>query len=260
VETPISAILLDLDETILFDDAATDAAFAATAAHAQQATGVVPAQLINAVCDAAATLWQEGPFPAWCHGIGTSEVEGLRARFAGDDPHWEQMRAWGPGFRLQSWQRGLRACGVDSDDLARELDARFERERAATNPFIPGAEQALEELGDRFRLAIVTNGIPDVQREKLIRSGLTGQFDVIVISGELGVGKPDPRIYQETLRQLGHAAGACVMVGDNVRRDVAGAQDAGIRAVWISGGRPSPDAAVTPFLTVASLAELPGLL
>jgi putative hydrolase of the HAD superfamily len=86
------------------------------------------------------------------------------------------------------------------------------------------------------------------------------QFEVIMISGELGVGKPDPRIYQETLRQLGHAADACVMVGDNFRRDVAGAQDAGIRAVWISDGRPSPDFSVTPFLTVASLAELPSSL
>jgi putative hydrolase of the HAD superfamily len=260
METPISAILLDLDETILFDDPATDAAFAATAAHAQQVAGVDTAHLIAAVRSEARTLWMEGPDPEWCHNIGTSEVEGLRARFEGDDPRMIAMREWGPGFRSVSWQRALCASGVHDAALAADLDARFEHERASTNPFIPGADEALGQLAKRYRLAIVTNGIPDVQREKLIRTGLMERFDVIIISGELGVGKPDPQMYRETLRQLGAAPDECIMVGDNFRRDVVGAQDAGIRAVWISDGRPSPDATVTPFLSVVSLAELPGLL
>lgn len=256
----IKAVLLDLDETILFDDPATDAALAATAAHAHQVSGVDPGQLILAVRSEAGGLWDEGPDPDWCHDIGTSELEGLRARFEGDDPHWVAMRAWGPGFRFQSWQRALHAFGIEDDDLARDLDTRFEQERASTNPFIPGAEEALSRLRERFRLAIVTNGILDVQREKLDRTGMWDQFDVVVISGELGAGKPDPRIYVETLRQLGLLADECIMVGDNFRRDVVGAQDAGIRGVWISDGRPSPNPSVTPFLTVGSLAGLPDLL
>jgi putative hydrolase of the HAD superfamily len=259
-ETPIAVILLDLDETILFDDAATETALLATAALASERAGVDPAALVTAVLRESAALWQQGPFPDWCHGIGTSEVEGLRAHFDGDDPHWETMRAWGPDFRFESWRRALAACGVEHDELVHDLDARFERERAATNPFIPGADEALAALGERYRLAIVTNGIPDVQRTKLDCTGLAARFEAVIISGELGVGKPDPRIYDETLRQLGLSADACVMVGDNFRRDVAGAQDAGIRAVWISAGRPSPDPSVTPFLTIESLADLPEAL
>lgn len=259
-QTPIAAILLDLDETILYDDPATETALAATAALAAERVGVDPEALVTAVLRESAVLWQQGPFPDWCHGIGTSEVEGLRARFEGDDPHWETMRAWGPEFRFESWRRALVACGVEDDGLAQDLDARFGQERAATNPFIPGAGEALTALGERYRLAIVTNGIPDVQRTKLDRTGLTARFEVVIVSGELGVGKPDPRIYDETLRQLDLAADACVMVGDNFRRDVAGAQDAGIRGVWISAGRPTPDPAVTPFLTVESLADLPAAL
>ena len=260
VGATISAILLDLDETILYDDAATEASFAATAAHAKRIGGVDPACLIRAVQEEALALWLEGPDPEWCHDIGTSEVEGLRSRFEGDDPHMVAMRAWGPGFRAQSWQRALRRCGVRDDALAGELDTRFERERAATNPSIPGAERALAQLAERYRLAILTNGLPDVQREKLIRTGLMDRFDAVVISGELGFGKPDRRIYDETVRQLGLPASACVMVGDNFRRDVAGAQDAGVRGVWISCGRPLPDPAVAPLLTVESLADLPELL
>lgn len=257
---PIAAVLLDLDETILLDDPATDIAFAATAAYANQVAGIDPERLVRAIQSSAEVLWNEGPYPDWCHDIGTSELEGLRSRFEGDDPRWQEMREWGPGFRRRSWQRALRACGVEDGDLVRDLDARFEHERATTNPFIPGAEQALDELAERSRLAIVTNGIPDVQRDKLIRTGLMERFDAVVISGELGYGKPDPRMYQETLRQLGLTAHECIMVGDNLRRDVAGAQNVGIRGVWISIGRQSPDPSVIPFLTVETLVDLPPLL
>ncbi len=253
----ISAVLLDLDETILYDEMATEAAFSATAAHAARVAAVDPVRLIEAVLEEARALWLEGPDPAWCDDIGTSEVEGLRARFKGDDPRMVAMRAWGPGFRSESWKRALRRCGISDDMLARELDERFERERAATNPFIPGAEEALEQLEERYRLAIVTNGLPDVQHEKLVRTGLVDRFDVVIVSGELGFGKPDRRIYNETVRQLGVPANECVMVGDNLRRDVAGAQESGIRGVWISCGKDLPDAAVTPFLVVESLADLP---
>ncbi len=256
----IKAVLLDLDETILHDEAATEAAFAATAALAAERAGVNPDQLIRAVLRESAQLWAEGPYPEWCHGIGTSEVEGLRSRFTGDHPYWQEMAAWGPGFRFASWQRALAACGIDDDDLARELDARFELERANTNPFIDGAQEALAELGKRFRLALVTNGIPDVQRTKVERTGLAELGDVLIVSGELGYGKPDPRIYEETVCQLNLRPDECIMVGDNFRRDVTGAQDVGIHGVWISIGRPVPESSVVPWLTVESLADLPGKL
>ena len=259
-DRPIKAVLLDLDETILHDEAATEAAFAATTALAAARTRVEPGQVIEAVLRESALLWAEGPYPEWCHGIGTSEVEGLRSRFTGNHPYWQEMATWGPGFRFGSWQRALAACGVEDDDLARELDARFELERANTNPFIDGAEEALVELGKRFRLALVTNGIPDVQRTKVERTGLAELGDVLIISGELGYGKPDRRVYEETLRHLDLSPDECIMVGDNFRRDVAGAEDAGIRSVWISIGRPLPDSSVAPWLTVESLAELPGKL
>lgn len=256
----ITTVLLDLDDTILQDDAATDVAFEATTRLAEERAGVDPERLEHEVRRIAAAIWETGPFPAWLDGIGTSEIEGLRARFDGDDPHWDEMRQWGPEFRHGAWRDALAACGVEDDTLARELDARFEQERAAANPFIPGAEDALAALGKRFRLGLVTNGIPDVQRTKLEATGLTERFDVVTISGELGCGKPDPRIYAVTLEAIGARPEEAIMVGDNFRRDVTAAQDIGIRGVWIAAGRPSPDPSVTPFLRLDTLAELSGRL
>ena len=261
VSAPITAILLDLDDTILYDDLATERAFAATADHARRLAGVDPDRLIAAAKREAARIWwEEGPFPEWCEQIGTSELEGLRSRFAGDDPHWAAMRAWGPGFRRETWRRALLATDTPDDQITHDLDQRFGAARAGTNPFIPGAQEALDALGQRYRLAIVTNGIPDVQREKLDRTGLDARFDVVIVSGELGIGKPDPRIYAEALRQLGARPEEALLVGDSFARDVAGAQAAGIRAVWISAGKPRPDRQVMPFLTVETLAELPARL
>ncbi len=255
-----SAILLDLDETILFDDAATDAAFTATGAYAAQACAIDPEQLITAVRAHADEIWAAGPDPAWCDELGTSSVEGLRSRFPGDDPRMVAMHAWGPGFRFGSWQRGLRDCGITNDHLARKLDTRFATERKQTNPFIPGAGKALADLGSRFRLAMVTNGISDVQREKIEQSGIGPLFEVIVISAELGFGKPNPEIYHHTLRLLGIAPHEALMVGDNIRRDVEGAQSVGIRGVWIGEGRSPAGSDVVPDLSIVTLAELPGHL
>lgn len=256
----IRAILLDLDETILFDDAATDAAFNATGAHAAHAFAIDPAQLIASVRAHADGLWAAGPDPAWCDDLGTSSVEGLRSRFPGDDPRMVAMRTWGPDFRFQSWQRGLHDCGIDNDHFARELDTRFATERKHTNPFIPGADQALEELGSRYRLAMVTNGISDVQREKIEKSGIGSLFEVIVISAELGFGKPNPEIYHHTLRLLGIAPHEAIMVGDNIRRDVEGAQAVGIKGVWIGEGKSPAGSNVVPDISIETLAELPGHL
>ena len=260
VSATISAVLLDLDETILYDDAASDAALAATVGHAARLAGVDAACLDTAIRAEALALWRSGPHPAWCDDLGTSEIEGLRSRFEGNDPRMVEMRAWGPGFRRESWQRALRRCGVADPAQAALHDDPIAAQPAAPHPFIPGAEDALDRLAERFRLAIITNGIVDVQREKLVRAGLMERFDVVVISAEIGRGKPHRSVYDETLRRLGLPAEACIMVGDNFDKDVAGAQALGIRGVWIADGRPLPDPSVTPFLTIDTLAELPDLL
>lgn len=252
----ITTVLLDLDDTILSDDIATEVAFKATSNYAAAKADIDPQALIAAIHTTSREIWQDGPFPDWLHGIGTSEIEGLRARFEGDDDHWPTMREWGPGFRQRSWVSALETLGKGDESLAAELDAMFERERAATNPWCPGGEEALKQLASKYRLGMVTNGIPDVQRTKINNSGIEKYFGAIVISGELAIGKPEPAIYQHALDQLDVSAEETIMVGDSFPRDVLGAQAFGMRAVWISMGRQQPESG-DPWLTLESLAELP---
>ena len=257
----ITTVILDLDETIIHDDLATEQAFASTAAFASERVGVDPDRLTASARRHAEALWAAGPAPAWGHDLGTSATEALRSRFPGDDPRMVALREWGPAFRFETWHRALIDNGIENADLAHELDIRWATTRLDTNLFLPGADDALKILGDRFRLAMITNGLIDVQGIKVEKTGIAPLFEVVVISGELGFGKPNPEIYHHTLKQLGIGPAEAVMVGDNIRRDVQGSQAVGITGVWIDPtGAGTPPDGIQPDITVASLADLPALL
>ena len=115
----------------------------------------------------------------------------------------------------------------------------------------------LDDLARDHRLALVTNGAPDVQREKLAGTTLAPRFGAIVISAELGIAKPDPRIFAHALRAIGADREGAVMVGDSLTRDVEGARRAGLRSIWIDRGdvTPSPEDAV-PDARVTALSQI----
>ena len=100
------------------------------------------------------------------------------------------------------------------------------------------AEEVADHNGEAtsIKTAIVTNVAADrfaFQRNKIDALGLTPLFDVIVLSGEVGVHKPDLRVFNHATKQLGVANEDCVFVGDNADADIVGALNAGMEAVWI---------------------------
>lgn len=82
------------------------------------------------------------------------------------------------------------------------------------------------------KLGIVTNGPSEWQRRKIDSLNLTAMVDTIVVSGEEGVDKPDPRIFALALDRSGLEAGECLFVGDHPAADVQGALNAGLLPVW----------------------------
>lgn len=126
---------------------------------------------------------------------------------------------------------------------------------------IDGAREALHALRGRVTLALVTNGLGAVQRARLARSGIDTLLDAVVISGDLPIAKPDPRIFALALERAGgvppHRA---IMVGDNLASDVLGAIQAGLASCWFN---PRGEANPFPFFPtyeIRSLAELPGIV
>lgn len=95
-----------------------------------------------------------------------------------------------------------------------------------------------------------------MQREKLAQSQMEPYFEAVFVSGEIGIGKPDPKVFAVVLERLGISAENAVMVGDNLKADVAGAQRAGIRGIWINRSGMDCDPIINPDAQISSLTEL----
>ncbi|HEX7292689.1 MAG TPA: HAD family hydrolase [Conexibacter sp.] len=251
------ALLLDLDETLVVDEPAAVAAFEATAAFAAAQGRVDAARLAVAARARARELWHAAPTHGYCARIGMSSWEGLWCRFEGDEPDVRPLREWSSTYRREAWRIALADQGVDDAELAAELGERFASERRARHEVFDDVEDALRELRESHALALVTNGASCLQREKLAASGLSDYFDAVVVSGDLGIGKPDASIFRHALSQLGVDGAGAVMVGDSLSRDVDGAISAGLGGVWLNRfGSPRPSDRPN-VIQIATLRELP---
>jgi len=250
----IRAVLFDLDETLIEEDAVVAEAFAATAARAAERYDADPARLAADARVRARELWRAAPGYDWCARIGISSWEGLHGRFEGDVPELAALRAWAPEFRRAAWAAALEDQRIDDPALAQELADRYVAERAARHRVYPDAAPVLDALAATHRLGLVTNGASCVQWDKLRASGFADRFASVVVSAEVGAGKPDPAPFRRALRELGAEPADAVMVGDNLKRDIAGAENAGLRAVWLDRRhRPAPPGVTT----IHTLADLP---
>lgn len=253
-------LLFDLDETLMVEEPAAAASFDATAQFAAaHHSEIDPARLAIGARSRARELWYAAPTHDYCMRVGISSWEGLWCRFEGEGPDERSLRAWSPTYRHDAWRLALADQGVDDPQLVEELAKRFGEERRGRHGVFVDVG-ILSHLKDSYSLGLVTNGAACLQREKLAASGLGGYFEVVVVSADLGVAKPDAGIFEHALSQLDAASDQAVMVGDSVAKDINGALDAGLGAVWINrnGSSPCPN---RPGLTeIATLHDLPAAM
>jgi putative hydrolase of the HAD superfamily len=253
---PRRAVIFDLDDTLILEAESTMAALRAAAAHAHDRAGLDAARFVDAAAEAAERLWKDAPgHAADGEAFGVWWGEALWGDFAGGGEVPRAMRAFVPGFRAAVWRDALAAAGKDDAALGDALRATYIRARRSRETIDPDAESVLADLARDHRLALLTNGAADVQREKISRTALGRHFATIVISGEAGVGKPDPRVFEIVLERLGVAKDAATMVGDSLPRDIGGAQGSGLRAIWLDRGQ-KRDGVPVPDATIRRLSDL----
>lgn len=144
--------------------------------------------------------------------------------------------SWHFGERLRA---GLQAVGLEATEaaLARLADAFYAPIRESTQPYRESQETlaGLRALG--VKLAIITNSPWDTPgrllRGDLERWGLEGFFHAFVCSGDLPWRKPNPAFMLAAAQELSALPDNCLVVGDTVRTDIAGAQAAGMRSLWV---------------------------
>lgn len=115
---------------------------------------------------------------------------------------------------------------------------------------------ALEELSQRYRLAALTNGNSEPHK-----IGVGHFFEFCINASDAGALKPHPAMFELALRKSGVEAQQTLHVGDNPLDDVLGAQQAGLRAVWVNRyDKPWPDEVPRAHLDVVSIRALVELL
>ena len=229
------AIFFDMDDTILSDDVSAEMCW-------------------RQVCDNFA--------PRIENAGGDNLLDTIREVRRAYWSDFDYLRRVSPNLR--DARRGILAgsfakLGIEDGALLEEMVDSYMALKAATVAPIPGALDALRHLRQEgVGLALITNGAAEEQRTKVNLAGLEPLFEAILIEGEFGVGKPDPRVFQHSLERLQVEPAETWMVGDNLLGDVGGAQAVGIYGVWVDWrGRGLPEnSPVQPERIVRSIVEL----
>jgi putative hydrolase of the HAD superfamily len=235
------AVLFDLDDTLLDYRGGVDPCWEAACA-ACCAPGVDVPAVVHAIARSRRWFW--------------SDPERHRRERV------DMLRAWQRLVEHALAGLGAADSGALPAGLARAIAHEFAARRREAMRLFPDAVECLEALRRRGPgLALVTNGDASQQRDKIERHGLARFFDVVVIEGEFGAGKPEEVVYRHALSALGAEPGDAWMVGDHLEWDVEAPQRLGLTGVWLdrSGGGLPIDAPVTPHRIIRSLEELSGL-
>lgn len=186
--------------------------------------------------------------------IPVEQLFAIRQRLVAADPTFKHRIS---ALRRRMLFHALHEAGypqADAEELATRSFEVFLEARHRVELF-PEVRPTLALLCQHYTLGVVTNGNADVRR-----LGLADFFAFALCAEELGIGKPDPHPFHEALR-LGKAlGGAAVHVGDHPGDDIAGAQQAGLRAIWYNPQGKAWDASHQPDAEIQSLNQLPALL
>jgi putative hydrolase of the HAD superfamily len=241
VRPPLSAVLFDLDDTLHDDTATYRRAAELVAREVGDELGIDAGALFAAYVKQADAFW-----------INLAP-EHLSTKLV--------------GLRARMWLAALRDVGVDDQALAERCGASYNRYRKEHLKLWPGAMELLVTLRERgLKLGLVTNGFAETHREKLVLLNLEDAFDEVFIADEVGMIKPDPRLFRLACERLDATPETSAMVGDRYERDIRGAHDVGLYTVWLNvrdetvpAGGPLPDAIVATIAEVEAALPLPSL-
>ncbi|MCM1254744.1 MAG: YjjG family noncanonical pyrimidine nucleotidase [Duncaniella sp.] len=147
-------------------------------------------------------------------------------------------------------------------EFSRQLDSIYLDILARQTVMIPGAFELLRHLrAHKYNIGVLSNGFNHVQHAKLHNSGLDKMIDLLVLSDDIGINKPDTRLYHHAMRQAGETSSwQHLMIGDNLNTDIRGAIDSGWHAIHFDRDRKNPPEWVDGHLVTPDLESLIPLL
>lgn len=163
-----------------------------------------------------------------------------------------------PELNRQRFYSTLLFFGIDDNSCADDMARDYIEISPAKTELIEGAIEVLDYLKPRYNLGLITNGFEEIQRCKVVLSGLQKYFKWIITSEEAGYLKPHSGIFEYALRITGATASGSLYIGDDPVADVYGARTAGIDQVLFNRNGIDNDATAT--YAICHLSELVNIL
>lgn len=127
--------------------------------------------------------------------------------------------------------------------------------------FLPGAEDALESLSQKYKLYLASNGTAKVQAGRLKSANISHYFAEIFVSQDIGADKPDKLYFDRCAEKIpGYDPHKAMMVGDSLTSDILGGLNAGMQTVWVNPNHNSHPENICPDYEIESISQLEELL
>ena len=137
-------------------------------------------------------------------------------------------------LRGKRFQLALAEYDIDDSELAEQFGLAYTQQSPLKTILFPYTHEVLLYLKKKYSLHIITNGFEEVQHIKLASSDLTQYFNVIVTSEQVGVKKPNAKIFEFALGQAKAKPDESIMIGDDFSVDVLGAEQIGMQGVYFN--------------------------
>ena len=190
----------------------------------------------------------------------TDENKALYSRI--NKAHWEMLERGEitrERLKVQRFARLFEALGMEGDPEA--TSEEYVRLLGIGHWFLPGAEEAVDILGKKYRLFLASNGNSSVQKGRLTSADLYRRFENIFISEEIGHNKPSKEYFAACFARIpGFDPEKAMIVGDSLTSDILGGINAGIRTCWVNTKHAPARADIRADYEIESLSQLPALL
>jgi len=209
--------------------------------------------------DAAEAAALEGAFEA-CGLPYESEIRPLYSEInAGIWRDFELGRIGQKELKTARFDRLFDAVGLTADST--EFSRHYLAILGAQTSLLDGAESLVASLAENVRMLLITNGLAEVQVPRFAASSIHGCFAEIVISGEIGLAKPDPAIFDFAFDRIDRPArDRVLMIGDNLGSDILGGANYGLDTCWFNPAGVANGHGVEPTYEIRELHEILDLL
>ena len=162
-------------------------------------------------------------------------------------------------LRERRFYQSLLKYNIDEPELALHFNDAYVKKCSSKTNLLPHSKEILHYLSKVYVLHVITNGFKEAQHLKLENSGIRPFFKEVIVGDEVGINKPDPRIFYYAFESSTAEPHESIMIGDDFEADILGAKEVGMDQVFFQPNKVEKKTKIATY-TVSHLEELKEIL